>query len=390
MTPSLIPPNISPKMTDFPKKMNVLFLSKDELIQKIDVMGRDAFVAEIAGNPELYRSIPDISRKSKEDKDGVIYTLFNIVNQKVYVGQTNKFRERMRDHLAGRGGALYLQNAINAHGRENFVSVILLAGIEKQEELDLTEIAVIKSLDCLAPGGYNLHVGGKGGPHSDETRKKIGDGNRGKKLSKATRAKISDSNRGKMHTDEARAKMSTSLKGKKRSEATRAAMSARRKGVKMGPLSEKQRAAISALSARRKGMKTGPLSEKHRAAIGAGKRGKTHTSETRKKISDSLKASDAVKAVLDARKSRAVVITIVETGTVFVFDSSVLAAKAMGRSISNIKRHVIKESMGKSGKSSEFKNAYFTARYRDFPTARHRRPPSDDEQVDEIPRGGTR
>ena len=41
-----------------------------------------------------------------------------------------------------------IKSAIEKYGREQFVSVILLAGIEQQEELNLTEIVVIKHLDC--------------------------------------------------------------------------------------------------------------------------------------------------------------------------------------------------------------------------------------------------
>ena len=64
--------------------MNVLFSSLDELVESINAMGRDAFVAEIANNPEKYRSIPDPSRKSKKgDNDGVIYLLTNLANKKI-------------------------------------------------------------------------------------------------------------------------------------------------------------------------------------------------------------------------------------------------------------------------------------------------------------------
>ena len=62
----------------------------------------------------------------------------------------------MRKHFGGRGGANKLRNAINEHGRENFVRVILLAGIEQQEQLTLAEVAVIEHINCFAPGsrGY--------------------------------------------------------------------------------------------------------------------------------------------------------------------------------------------------------------------------------------------
>ena len=97
MTPS----HISPKITDHFSRMNVLFSSLDDLIEKIDSIGRDAFVAQIANSPDMYRSTRDPSRrKSKNgDNDGVIYLLICLVNKKVYVGQTCNFDVRMRDHF---------------------------------------------------------------------------------------------------------------------------------------------------------------------------------------------------------------------------------------------------------------------------------------------------
>ncbi len=112
-------------------------------------MGRDAFVAEIVENPEKYRSIPDTSRKSKKDKgkDGIIYLLACLRNSKTCVGQTNNFDARMGGHFSIHGRKTAIKNAVNFSGRGNFVPVILLAGIEQKEELNLTEIAVIQYLE---------------------------------------------------------------------------------------------------------------------------------------------------------------------------------------------------------------------------------------------------
>jgi group I intron endonuclease len=120
--------------------------------------------------------------------------LTNIVNQKIYVGKTKNFDRRMGGHLGGRGGRkTAIDNAINAYGRDNFMTLVLIAGIQQKEELDLVEIAVIRALKCMAQGnkGYNLHVGGTGGSVSQETR-----------------TKISKSNLGKRRTDEEKARMS--------------------------------------------------------------------------------------------------------------------------------------------------------------------------------------
>ena len=140
------------------------FSSLAELRADFVVSGcRDAFVAGLVKN---HGSTPDRSRKGNEgDNDGVIYAIICRVDLKVYVGQTKNYDVRMRQHFGGNGGSQCLTSAINEHGRENFVSVILLAGIEQQKELDSTEMAVIRNLDCVGPGGYNLLVSGRGIPN---------------------------------------------------------------------------------------------------------------------------------------------------------------------------------------------------------------------------------
>ena len=295
MTPSHIP------------RMNVLFSSRDELIEKIDEMGRDAFVAEIAGNPEMYQYRRDTSRRRQSgDNDGTIYLLICLVNKKVYIGQSCNFDIRMKEHFREGGKPSYIKNAIAKHGRESFVAVILLTGIEQQEDLDSTEIVTIKHLDCLAPGkkGYNLHPGGRGGPLTYEHRKKIADSNRGRPCSNDTRYKIS-----------------TALSGKTRSYETR-------------------------------------------TKIGDKNRGRTHSDETRKKM-----------RVMHAR---AVVITLAETREELVFDSCGLAANAMGvcrRTIGCLNIGKLTKSKSNGG---EYKNAYFTSRYRDLVASRTRGPPSEE------------
>ena len=233
-----------------------LFSSFVDLVADIRAKGgRDAFVANLANNSNLYGSTRDTSRPSNTgDKDGIIYAIVNLANRKCYVGQTKNFDIRMGSHFKKSGYRLYLKKAIYKHGREKFVSVILLAGTEKQKDLDLTEIGLIKYLDCLAPEnrGYNLHAGGRGGPKSAEHRKRISDGIKEKTRSKDTRAAISASRIRKPRTKEAKAaisagrkktlscpearaaisaKISARLRGKARSDEARAAISA---GIKKG------------------------------------------------------------------------------------------------------------------------------------------------------------
>ena len=87
------------------------------------------------------------------DNDGVIYAIICRVDLNVYVGQTQNYDVRMRRHFGGYGSK-FLSNAINAHGRENLVCVIFLAGIAQKEELLSVEAVVIKHMASGARG-YN-------------------------------------------------------------------------------------------------------------------------------------------------------------------------------------------------------------------------------------------
>ena len=60
----------------------------------------------------------------------------------------------------------------------------------------------------------NLSKGHKGKKLSEETKKKIGDGNRGKKLSEETKQKISKIHTGMKHTEKTRKKLSIINKGR--------------------------------------------------------------------------------------------------------------------------------------------------------------------------------
>lgn len=191
-----------------------LFPCLAELVSEVALWGRDAFVAEVIAK-KRDDDIPDFSRKYKEgDKDGVIYAIFCLVNGKTYVGQTSNYDARMSAHFRGSGYARSLADAINMHGRANFMSVILLAGIAQKEELNLTEIALIKALHCLAPErGYNLHIGGTGGTFTNETRRKISDWHKGKTLTKEHKENISASKKGKACADKTKAAISATKTG---------------------------------------------------------------------------------------------------------------------------------------------------------------------------------
>ena len=71
----------------------------------------------------------------------------------------------------------------------------------------------------------------KGKIITEETRKKISEGNKGKVRSEEVREKISKSTKGKYFSEETRKKISEGNKGKKKSEETRKKMSISKKGI---------------------------------------------------------------------------------------------------------------------------------------------------------------
>ena len=134
---------------------------------------------------------------------GSIYVLRNKTNGKCYVGQTTKSVEK-RLYFHGKEKKSVLGKALRKYGRDNFEK-FCTHGVPIWF-LDEFEIAMIAKVGSLAPGGYNLHLGGQ----------------KNRVFSKATCAKISASKKGqkpwitgRKHTDEARAKMSAALKGRK-------------------------------------------------------------------------------------------------------------------------------------------------------------------------------
>lgn len=117
----------------------------------------------------------------------VIYKITNLINNKIYIGQTIEYDERVRHHKQTafrknskeRNRPLY--KAIRKYGIENFKFEII-DNANSIEELNKKEIYYIKIYDsCVDSGkGYNLDKGGKNGRKSEETKRKIGEAQVGK------------------------------------------------------------------------------------------------------------------------------------------------------------------------------------------------------------------
>ncbi|NBP03309.1 MAG: hypothetical protein EBU90_25130 [Proteobacteria bacterium] len=211
-----------------------------------------------------------------------IYTFRNLVNGKIYVGQTNKPKKRLWEHLhaAKEGHNSLLCYAIRKYGEENFLFEVIE---ECEDEVtNQREEFWISHFDSFE-NGYNMTTGGDHFSLSKEAKKKIGDRFRGKHLSEEHKQKLREANRGKIPpcTDETRRKRSESMKGKntgpKSEEHRRKLSEARRKWS----LTEEQKKKIAE---NRK-----PVSEETRKKISEAGKGRIVSEETRRKKSESMK-----------------------------------------------------------------------------------------------------
>src|SRR5579864_3534071 len=115
--------------------------------------------------------------------NGTIYKATNLINGKIYIGQTTNFEKRKKNHLnqsynhKQKHYNYYFHNAIRVHGDENFKWEILLDNIQSREELDKLEIETIKKYNSNNKDvGYNMTEGGERVTLTEEIRKRISQG----------------------------------------------------------------------------------------------------------------------------------------------------------------------------------------------------------------------
>jgi group I intron endonuclease len=90
----------------------------------------------------------------------VIYRITNILNGKVYIGQTIRtLEERWKDHCSGNSKCLAIKSAIDKYGADNF-TIEPIDQANSFEELNKKEGDWIVAMNSLSPNGYNLKTGG--------------------------------------------------------------------------------------------------------------------------------------------------------------------------------------------------------------------------------------
>ena len=162
-----------------------------------------------------------------------VYKITNLVNGKVYIGQSINIINRWKDHINALNRkdsrCTLLQRAWNKYKQDNFSFEILELCYEN--ELDDVEVKYIEFYDSIN-NGYNIEPGG----------------NKNKRLSEKTKQKLRESHLGKVASDETRKKMSESRMGDKNpmygqthSEETRRKISEAKNGKPGHPCSDYQK-----------------------------------------------------------------------------------------------------------------------------------------------------
>lgn len=211
-------------------------------------------------------------------------------NGKVYIGITCRKPEYRWNYGKGYARQPLLYRAICKYDWDNIKHEILFKNLtkEKAEQKEIELISFYKSNQ--RDFGYNIDNGGNsigkmsedtknkiskkikgknhpmyGKHHTDDTKTKLSDINKGKTLSDETKRKISNSSKGRRHSEESKIKMSEIHKKIPISKETRIKMSMSKKGKH---LSEKTKQKLREVN------KGKTLSEEHKRKIGNANKGK--------------------------------------------------------------------------------------------------------------------
>lgn len=190
---------------------------------------------------------------SRRISGGGVYIIRHREGGKQYVGKTDRFTRRLKEHLRKAGKVqMAVSSALAKHGAEAF-DLMLIPVKEEGARLAL-EAWLVGWMNTITPHGYNISSGGEVSPFKGRTH------------TDAAKQVMREKHAGKTLSDEHRAKIAASLRGGKRTPEQRATMSRAQKRV-----------------ARK------PLTEKHKENISKGSLGKKDTEETKRRKSESGK-----------------------------------------------------------------------------------------------------
>ena len=211
----------------------------------------------------------DTSEKSKIDADlkplidgPGVYLILNKENGKFYIGSSATASARVRVHLKG-SGSVVVGHALKKHGEESFCAFLLEScpreDLPSREGFWIQKLKPNYNLTTLTDTGGRINhpasiaktqAARAGYRHSPETRRKIGEANKGRlrtpeqqaRMSKALKesprvqahvAKLIEQNAKRIKTPEEKARWAAKVRGRKWTPEQKAAASLRHAGKKM-------------------------------------------------------------------------------------------------------------------------------------------------------------
>jgi len=220
------------------------------------------------------------------------YIITDLRNNKQYVGDRSCNCDPKKDKYSGSG--VLLNKEKRKYPKENFNKEILEFFETKKEAFNAQEKYINLYKTHVSQGGYNISLKGGCGVkecHSEETKRKISNSEKGRIQSEETKRKISISMknlppRSKEWSD----KISKANKGKGKphhSEETKKKISKSLTGYKQGPRSKEWSDKIS------KANKGKQHTEETKRKLSEANKGKQHTEETKKKMSEAKKGKSS-------------------------------------------------------------------------------------------------
>lgn len=173
-----------------------------------------------------------------------IYIITNKINNKSYVGQTNRLHRRLEEHrkalLGNRHHNRHLQSSWNKYGEDAF-SFEVLFRCEEDKLNEMEQYAIFSLMTYDENFGYNKNYGGKNSVITGETRLKMSKGHKGMKFSLQHKQNLSKSKMGKnnpvygkVYTDEEKETRRQKLIGEKSPHYGREFSKEHRQKISMG------------------------------------------------------------------------------------------------------------------------------------------------------------
>lgn len=142
----------------------------------------------------------------EQEKKYTVYMHTNKINNKSYVGITSKSPKKRWDNGNGYKKQPYFWNAIKKYGWNNFEHIIFMDNLSKADACKMEQLLIALFDLRNRDKGYNYQPGGETGNlgciMSDEAKRKLSEAKKGKPLTKETRRKMSQAQKERWTEDE--------------------------------------------------------------------------------------------------------------------------------------------------------------------------------------------